>query len=135
MFCSFSGPANILRIYGTGRPVLPGDEDWADLAKNFELLPGTRQIFEVVIDSVQTSCGFGVPMMELKKERPTLVRYHAQTDPQKWLEKVASRTKSIDGLPVRASAVYFGDLAGKDTGDKKLPEDEGSDSGCSKPRR
>ncbi len=108
MFCSFAGPPLILRIYGQGRPILPGDPSWTDAAAHFELLPGTRQIFEIQIESVQTSCGYGVPIMELKKERPTLVKHHAQTDPQKWLEKTAGRNTSIDGLPTRASTVYFG---------------------------
>ena len=107
MFCSFSGAPLILRIYGRGKPILPGDQGWPDVAAHFELLPGTRQIFEIQIESVQTSCGYGVPVMELKKERPTLIKYHAQTDPQKWLEKTAARTTSIDGLPTRASTVYF----------------------------
>src|SRR5215218_10409482 len=31
MFCSFSEKPLILRIYGRGRVVLPGDEEWAGL--------------------------------------------------------------------------------------------------------
>src|SRR3954466_6269344 len=40
MFCAFAGPPRILRLYGTGRPVFPGDEGWVELAPRFELLPG-----------------------------------------------------------------------------------------------
>jgi len=50
---------------------------------------------------VQTSCGWGVPVMALDHERETLVKYHAQQDPAKWVAKVRSRTSSIDGLPTR----------------------------------
>ena len=32
MMCNFEQPALILRIYGQGRPVLPMDPDWAELA-------------------------------------------------------------------------------------------------------
>ena len=32
------------------------------------------------VESVQTSCGWGVPRMALEKERQTLVKYHAQQD-------------------------------------------------------
>jgi len=107
MMCNFEQPALILRIYGRGRPVLPQDDDWAELAAHFTLLPGTRQIFDIVVESVQTSCGWGVPVMTLDKERETLVKYHAQSDPAKWEAKMAGRTRSIDGLPTRATDRYI----------------------------
>lgn len=107
MMCNFEQPALILRIYGRGRPVLPQDDDWAALAAQFTLLPGTRQIFDIAVDSVQTSCGWGVPLMALDKERETLVKYHAQSDPAKWKVKMAGRTRSIDGLPTRATDRYI----------------------------
>ena len=103
MMCNFEQPALILRIYGRGRPVLPQDPDWAELAAQFALLPGTRQIFDIAVESVQTSCGWGVPVMHLDKERETLPKYHAQSDPAKWTAKMAGRTTSIDGLPTRAT--------------------------------
>src|ERR1044071_9799421 len=71
MFCNFEQPALILRIYGRGVPVVPWDRGWEELAAHFTLLPGTRQIFDVAVESVQTSCGWGVPMMMLEKERPS----------------------------------------------------------------
>ena len=101
MFCAFDNPALIFRIYGKGRPVLPQDADWADLAAHFTLLPGTRQIFDVAIDQVQTSCGWGVPQMSFDRERETLSKYHAQHDEAARFAKYAVRTTSIDGLPVR----------------------------------
>lgn len=101
MCCNFQQPALILRIYGRGKPVLPADAEWDALAAQFTLLPGTRQIFDIAVESVQTSCGWGVPVMELEKERATLVKYHAQSDPAKWAAKMAARTTSIDGLPAR----------------------------------
>jgi hypothetical protein len=39
--------------------------------------------------------------MTLEKERATLPKYHAQSDPDKWMTKVSGRTRSIDGLPTR----------------------------------
>ncbi len=101
MMCNFEQPALILRIYGSGRSVLPQDGDWAELSGHFELLPGTRQIFEIAVASVQTSCGWGVPLMQIDKERETLVKYHRQSDPEKWVAKLQGRTRSIDGLPTR----------------------------------
>jgi hypothetical protein len=107
MFCNFQQPALILRIYGTGRPVLPQDQGWDALAENFTLLPGTRQIFDIAVESVQTSCGWGVPVMELEMERQTLVKYHAQADPVAWTEKTTKRGASIDGLPTRPTDRYI----------------------------
>ena len=107
MFCNFEQPALILRIYGRGRPVLPQDAEWAGLAGHFTLLPGTRQIFVIDVESVQTSCGWGVPFMAYQAERPTLKKAHTQADPEQWEAKMAGRTSSIDGLPTRATNRYI----------------------------
>ena len=101
MFCNFDRPALILRIYGTGRAVLPQDDGWADFAAHFTLLPGTRQIFVIDVNSVQTSCGWGVPFMAMERERDTLTKFHAAQDPIERLDKIQDRNRSIDGLPVR----------------------------------
>jgi hypothetical protein len=107
MFCNFQQPAVILRIYGRGVPVVPWDRGWEELARNFTLLPGTRQIFDVVIESVQTSCGWGVPVMSLERERTTLVKYHAKADPGEWAGKHRRRRRSIDGLPAKPTDRYI----------------------------
>ena len=107
MFNNFEQPALILRVYGRGTPVLPQDAGWAELSAHFTLLPGTRQIFDIAVESVQTSCGWGVPKMSFEAERATLVKYHAQSDPVKWSTKTAGRTTSIDGLPTRATDRYI----------------------------
>jgi hypothetical protein len=105
MFCAFDNPALIFRIYGRGTPVLPQDDGWAALAPSFTLLPGTRQIFVIAIDSVQTSCGWGVPHMSLERERETLSKYHLKNGDEARFGKYAVRTRSIDGLPVRNPTV------------------------------
>ena len=104
MFCAFDNPALILRIYGRGVAVLPQDEGFAALAARFPKLAGVRQVFVICVETVQTSCGWGVPRMTLEKERQTLVRYHAQQDPVERMAKIAGRTRSIDGLPQRVQA-------------------------------
>jgi hypothetical protein len=110
MFCAFESPALILRIYGRGRPVLPQEAEWDELAPHFTMLPGTRQIFDIAVDSVQTSCGWGVPVMQMERERETLKKAHRQSDPQAWLAKTAGRTRSIDGLPTTPTTRYFTDV-------------------------
>ncbi|RVQ65941.1 pyridoxamine 5'-phosphate oxidase family protein [Croceicoccus ponticola] len=107
MFCNFQQPAQILRLYGTAVPVLPADEEWNALLAQFVLLPGTRQIFDMAVDCVQTSCGYGVPFMTLEGERHTLTKLHAAAQPDEWVAKAASRTQSIDGLPVRPTDRYL----------------------------
>lgn len=107
MFCNFEQPAQILRIYGQGRPVVPWERDWEELAAHFTLMPGTRQIFDIKVESVQTSCGWGVPLMQLDRERPTLLKAHAGADPAIWAGKVRNARTSIDGLPVRTTDRYI----------------------------
>ena len=107
MFCNFQQPALILRIYGRGEPVVPWDRGWDELAAHFTLLPGTRQIFDIAVESVQTSCGWGVPLMTLEKERVTLLKAHARADPQEWAGKHRTRRTSIDGLPARTTDRYI----------------------------
>lgn len=101
MFCAFDSPALILRLYGRGRPVLPQDPEWAELAAHFTLLPGTRQIFDIRVESAQNSCGWGVPHMQFERERETLSKYHVKHGASARFAKYAVRTQSIDGLPVR----------------------------------
>ncbi len=107
MFCNFQQPALILRIYGTGQPVVPWDREWDGLVPHFSLLPGTRQIFDIAIESVQTSCGWGVPLMTLERERPSLLKHHAKADPAEWAGKHKTRRTSIDGLPAKTTDRYI----------------------------
>lgn len=110
MFCAFDRPPLILRIYGRGKAILPQDDGFEELSCGFPPLPGIRQIFDIAVDSVQTSCGWGVPRMKLEEERETLAKYHAQQDPQDRVAKISKRTKSIDGLPLRVqSAIPAGE--------------------------
>jgi Pyridoxamine 5'-phosphate oxidase len=64
MFCSFTQKPLILRLYGHGTVIRPRDAAWQDLYAHFSPTPGTRQIIQLAIASVQTSCGHGVPLYE-----------------------------------------------------------------------
>jgi hypothetical protein len=99
MFCAFSGAPRILRLYGTGAVVLPGTARWKELSGEFPHPLGTRQIISAAITRVQTSCGYGVPLMGFSGQRDTLARWaeaKGETLPQYRREKNA---ESIDGLP------------------------------------
>ncbi len=72
MFCAFEGNPKILRLYGTAQTIHVGDEGWDELYALFEPLPGARQIFEMHVDLVHTSCGFGVPLYDFVGQREML---------------------------------------------------------------
>jgi hypothetical protein len=69
MFCAFEGDALILRVYGQARVIHPRDSDWQTACDTFPDVAGRRQIFDMTIDLVQSSCGTGVPIMNFVKSR------------------------------------------------------------------
>lgn len=100
MFCSFDRKPLILRLYGHGRAVQPRDPEWNNLRQHFPDYPGARQIMAIDVDSVQTSCGYGVPVFGPPQERETLndwARQKGDTDLEQY-RREKNRT-SIDGLP------------------------------------
>lgn len=100
MFCSFEGAPNILRLYGKGRAILPGSDDWARYAGHFNIYPSTRQIILADIDLVQTSCGFGVPLFDYAGERDLHFEWAERKGAEGLKEYVqANNLKSLDGLP------------------------------------
>ena len=100
MFCAFEGPPNILRLYGTGYAVLPGQAEWAELSPHFTIYPNTRQIIVADITRVQTSCGFGVPHYRYLGQRDLTFKWAEARGPEK-LERYQQEHNltSIDGLP------------------------------------
>jgi len=102
MFCAFEGSPLILRLYGTARAIHPNDADWEACYSLFNPLPGARQIFDMKVDLVQTSCGMGVPLFDYAGDRTQLIDWAARkgdTGLQKyWEEK--NRT-SLDGKPTQ----------------------------------
>lgn len=100
MFCSFSERPLILRIYGSGRVVRPVEAEWATLRPHFPVLPGERQIILLEVEAVQTSCGFAVPVYELKEERQRLVEWTLKKGEDGILDYRREMNQvSIDGLP------------------------------------
>lgn len=99
MFCSFDDKPLILRLYGRGEIARPGTARFDELKPHFPDLPGERQIIVLHVESLQTSCGWGVPRMTLDAERPTLVEWATKKGPagRAAYEAKNNRT-SIDGL-------------------------------------
>ena len=99
MFCSFGDKPLILRLYGRGEVVRPDDPAWADLARHFTPSLSQRQIIVLHIESLQTSCGFGVPQMSSCRERPDLEQWAQKKGEQGLREYRAKKNAiSIDGL-------------------------------------
>ena len=99
MFCSFDKVPNILRIYGKGRAVIPASPDWEGYASHFELAPNTRQIMVIDVESVQTSCGYGVPVYEYKGGRDQFDKWTQHKGEEGMKAYILEKNmKSIDGL-------------------------------------
>jgi len=99
MFCAFEKQPTILRIYGRGQVVVPSSPLWPELITQFTDQIGIRQIIDVQVTSVQTSCGFGVPTMQYVADRDALTRWAQAKGPQGLREyRRAKNTRSIDGL-------------------------------------
>lgn len=102
MFCAFDGAPLILRLYGKARVVHQKDADWPALYSLFKPLPGARQIFDLAVSHVQTSCGMGVPLMDYRGERGSLEAWAEKKGEagvrDYWTQK---NQASIDGLPTQ----------------------------------
>ena len=100
MWCAFDGPPMILRCYGQARAIHVDDPEWGDLIAELNPLPGARQIFDVSVDLVQTSCGFGVPLFDFEGQRDQLTKW-AQVKGDKGVRAYWEKNNqtSLDGKP------------------------------------
>lgn len=98
MFCAFEGQPMILRLYGHASVLHPRDDAWQERSQHFPNLPGARQIYELDVDMVQTSCGFAVPYFDFVGDRDNLINWAQNKGDDKiqayWQEK---NQRSIDG--------------------------------------
>lgn len=104
MFCAFEGNPLILRLYGTAKALYKDDEGWDEYIAMFDSPLSTRQIFEVEVQRVQTSCGFGVPLYQYEQQRTLL---------PEWADK-----KGADGITEYWEKKNMQTIDGKPTGMK-----------------
>lgn len=97
MFCSFTEQPLILRLYGKGEIVKINSDRWNELAPLFPNYSGARQIIILHIESVQTSCGFGIPIYEYQEDRLRLTNWSSSQPKENYWEQ--KNQVSIDGLP------------------------------------
>ncbi len=107
MMCAFEGAPMILRIYGKGSVIHPKHEKWTELIGKFPDLGGKRQIIDVEVEMVMTSCGMSIPFYDFKSERQELDEWAQNKGEDEitdyWTQK---NEKSIDGLPTRIEKGY-----------------------------
>jgi hypothetical protein len=105
MFCAFDGRPNIIRLHGTGRPVLTDDPAFDELLAGFGAAAEQRRRYVrgvIVVDvaRVSDSCGYAVPRMDLVEERETLDIYWQSRDDERIAGYRAEKNAtSLDGLP------------------------------------
>lgn len=99
MFCAFDGDPMILRVYGRAEAVHRRDAQWQALRTLFPPLPGSRQIFALHVDLVQTSCGMAVPLYQYQGDRDLLNKWAEKKGENGlrdyWAEK---NQRSLDGI-------------------------------------
>lgn len=105
MFCAFDGRPRILRLYGRGRAVLPGDAEWPAVSAGFPELPGVRSVIVLEVERIADSCGYAVPRYEFAGDRPQLIDWCEKKGPE-GIEKYKRQKNaaSLDGLPGLPSA-------------------------------
>jgi hypothetical protein len=100
LFTAFEGPPRIVRLHGHGAVVTPGNDRWAELSPQFPDLPGARSVIVVDVSRVSTSCGYSVPLMDYRSERPTLIKWAERQGPSGLEDyRDEKNATSIDGLP------------------------------------
>lgn len=102
MFCAFEGKPLILRLYGQAKIYHHRDAEFETYIDLFEENAGTRQIIEMEVEMVQTSCGYAVPFLDYKEERTTLNDWARKQGPERIQEYWKNKnTESIDGFETK----------------------------------
>lgn len=100
MFTAFEGKPMVLRLYGVATVIHHNDPAWHELFSLFPPIPGARQLFDLTVDLVQTSCGMAVPLFDYIEERELLkdwaVKKGDEGLKEYWQQK---NQKSLDGKP------------------------------------
>ncbi len=102
MFCAFDGPPRIVRLHCRGEALVKGDERFSAAAAVFERGGdiGPRAVIASTVTRVSDSCGYGVPLMDFRAQRPTMDEWAARKGPDGIPEYWAAKNRtSLDGLP------------------------------------
>ncbi|KZN84853.1 hypothetical protein EN45_090130 [Penicillium chrysogenum] len=120
MFCSFETSPRILRLFSTGTVIEWDQPEFDVCVQRMGKTPiaGARAIIQLDVFKVQTSCGYGVPLLTLTddpetepspylKDRQTLGHFAAKTVSAGQIHKYQQEwnSRSLDGLPGLRSAL------------------------------
>lgn len=100
MFCAFDGAPRIVRLYGCGRVLVPGDAEFEALAGGFPEYPGVRAVIDIAVHRVADSCGFSVPRFDFVDDREKFLEWSEAKGEDGLTEyRRKNNALSLDGLP------------------------------------
>lgn len=123
MFMAFSGPPQIVRIWGEGRALENGTREYEQFVRENKVntIPGSRSIVLIDVHQCGTSCGFSVPYYDFKAHRPILNDFFAKKE-RKFLEGEHKESmdaywafksaRSVDGMPGMKRGVEYAEKYG-----------------------
>ncbi|MEM6939850.1 MAG: pyridoxamine 5'-phosphate oxidase family protein [Pseudomonadota bacterium] len=105
MWCGFEKRPMILRAYGTARTLHPRDADFDTLNALFPPTHGARQIYDMEVEMIQSSCGFSIPFYAHQGPRDVLKNWTEGKGPDGIADYWKERNQtSIDGLQTHVLA-------------------------------
>jgi hypothetical protein len=100
MFCAFQGLPRIVRCYGHGEVIEPGDAAYAGLAAHFPSYSSARAIIRAELSRIADSCGYGVPLYAYERERSHIADWADRKGAEGLRQYQLERNReSLDGLP------------------------------------
>ncbi|MEO3754562.1 pyridoxamine 5'-phosphate oxidase family protein [Streptomyces sp. B6B3] len=107
MWCAFDGPPTIVRVHGRGEPVFRDDARFGELLARFPdaeepYRHGLRAIIVVTAELVRDTCGYAVPFLDYRGDRPLHAsRFARETDESldAYFTRKPHVATSMDGLP------------------------------------
>jgi len=110
MLCAFEGPPRIVRLHGRGEVFASPGNEFHEIAAGFDrsAIPAadraSRSVVRVTVDRIADSCGYGVPLMEYRGERPQAEAWVEATIAKGGEGAIADyvashNARSIDGMP------------------------------------
>ncbi len=98
MMCAYEGEPKIMRIYAKVRVIQEKDAQWNEYINEFDKTEGARQVFELNIESINDSCGWGVPLYEYQGQRDILPNYYEKSTKEEHVAYMKKNNQlSFDG--------------------------------------
>jgi hypothetical protein len=100
MFNSFDHRPRIVRLHGQGRVHQPGTAAFEEVVALHPSNPSTRAVITVDVERVSDSCGWGVPVMDVRNDERDLIRLSAKKKGPGGMDhyRAEHNASSIDGL-------------------------------------